>query len=647
MRWGVLSIGLLVWAGVSASLAGVWQFPLNQTWSIDPEFQFGSPYGGEVHLGEDVEAPAGTTVQVAANGTVKLIANFPGYHDWGGLVLVEHTNVTGQRMVTLYGHIDVRTVRVKPGQIVNRGDVLGRVGDSQHNGHWKTHLHFGIRSGAYQSSPWVYWGFANQATLARWEPAHEYVPARSAMIDVARIPSASRNRYETAAAVSNWLFPADASVQQAIVVSGEHFADALSATVLAHERSIPVLLARAGGVPDETLHELERVLADGGAVHLVGGEAALGPTVETQLRAHGWTVDRIAGPDAPATAVAVAEQLAQSPKTVFIVNSGAFADGLSAGAPATVQHAPILLTDSDELSDDTSDYLQRYGSVDSIIIVGGASVVSQAVEDQLKALPQQPTVRRIAGTDRYATNRFVNEQFFNAPEQLVLATGEKFADALVGSLLAARSNGSLILASHTSLMAQVRDYIATVRPSVHVGLVLGGPAALAQSVDLQLGGLLNAGFAGALVQSVRAFAMQPLPPIDWSSATRTTRDGMTLTIPAGFQLTESHINGYRTFSVVSDDTQAEPEILLATRVDSTTSTEPQSAIARWLGVSRSSITKDAVHLGRFSITTGFMPRLVQAIPAVDNDGASMVLLSVPQSEHAQSLLDRLAELNRD
>ncbi|MFO0704904.1 MAG: M23 family metallopeptidase [Candidatus Andersenbacteria bacterium] len=187
----------------SASLAGVWQFPLDQSWIIDPEFQFGSPYGGEVHLGEDVEAPAGTPVHAAANGTVVLTANFPGYHDWGGLILIAHKNVTGSAVVSLYGHIDARSFAVRPGQMVNRGQTIGRVGDSNHNGHWKTHLHFAVRKGGFVSSPWVYWGFASRATLGKWEAAHLYVPAHAGLKDVARVPINGRNRYETAAAGKN------------------------------------------------------------------------------------------------------------------------------------------------------------------------------------------------------------------------------------------------------------------------------------------------------------------------------------------------------------------------------------------------------------------------------------------------------------
>ncbi|GMV81081.1 MAG: hypothetical protein AMXMBFR7_22650 [Planctomycetota bacterium] len=78
---------------------------------------------------------------------------------WGGLVIVEH-QVAGARgqpeqiYCSLYGHLD-RTPRVKVGQDIATGDVLGVIGagPSADNGWYVPHLHFGIRRGAYMTPP--------------------------------------------------------------------------------------------------------------------------------------------------------------------------------------------------------------------------------------------------------------------------------------------------------------------------------------------------------------------------------------------------------------------------------------------------------------------------------------------------------------
>ncbi|MDP2587754.1 MAG: cell wall-binding repeat-containing protein, partial [bacterium] len=430
----LLVVGVSLAGSAAASLAGIWQFPLETDWDIDPEFRFGSAYAGTTHLGEDVAAPAGTPVFAAANGTVKLTANFPGYHDWGGLILIENQNVTGSVVVSLYGHLDSRSFGVVPGQTVNRGQMLGRLGDSSRNGQWKPHIHFGLRKGYYQSSPWVYRGFGSGGELSNWHPAHTYVPARAAVKEVSRVPIAGRNRYETAAAASQWQYPAAGSAGAVIIASGERYQDALAGTVLAQLRRAPLLLTQAHQVPMETVNELTRAITPGAPVYLIGGPDVVSPQVSDYLGSLGYSVERLAGLTAPETSTVVAESLPSS-STVFVASSRSFADGLSAGAPAAELGAPLLLTEPDRLSHSVGSFLQSR-QPGQIYLVGGEAALSYAVSEQIKDLLPAAAVERLSGYDRYATNRFVNERFISAPKVITIASGERYQDALVGSVLA-------------------------------------------------------------------------------------------------------------------------------------------------------------------------------------------------------------------
>ena len=100
-----------------------------------------------LHTGTDLGAPLGTPVLAAYAGNVA-IADF-----WGGYgltVVLEHNKSTQQ---TLYGHLS--EIFVQPGEWVEQGTVIGRVGSTGHS--TGPHLHFETRqltpSGWFATDP--------------------------------------------------------------------------------------------------------------------------------------------------------------------------------------------------------------------------------------------------------------------------------------------------------------------------------------------------------------------------------------------------------------------------------------------------------------------------------------------------------------
>ena len=71
------------------------------------------------HSGEDIDVPQGTPVRAANDGVVRLTGSF--YYD-GNMVILDH----GGGLLTEYLHMS--DIRVRPGERVRRGEVIGHVG---------------------------------------------------------------------------------------------------------------------------------------------------------------------------------------------------------------------------------------------------------------------------------------------------------------------------------------------------------------------------------------------------------------------------------------------------------------------------------------------------------------------------------------
>jgi len=136
------------------------------------------------HAGIDLAAPRGTAILAPAAGTVVFagvypLAKSPAWWRLGNLVAVTH----GDRYLTLYGHCG--EIKVKAGQAVRRGEVLGSVGSTG----WSLnpHLHYEVRrrsrgGGALAPvNPLIYildrrWPDEERLLAKGLEPARGYEP---------------------------------------------------------------------------------------------------------------------------------------------------------------------------------------------------------------------------------------------------------------------------------------------------------------------------------------------------------------------------------------------------------------------------------------------------------------------------------------
>ncbi|MFL6117818.1 MAG: cell wall-binding repeat-containing protein [Catenulispora sp.] len=121
---------------------------------------------------------------------------------------------------------------------------------------------------------------------------------------------------------------------------------------------------------------------------------------------------------------------------VVLARGDLFPDALAGVPLAAKLHGPLLLTEPAALTKTTENEIRRVlGGSGTVDILGGASAVSPAVENRLRALGY--TVNRYAGTDRDATALDVARRGLGDPAHVVLATGQDFADALAAGPFAA------------------------------------------------------------------------------------------------------------------------------------------------------------------------------------------------------------------
>lgn len=104
-----------------------------------------------LHAGVDLPSACGTPIRAAADGAVAHM----GYDSSGGWRLVlAHGSLGGRSLTTSYLH-GARAYRVRPGDRVTRGEVVGWVGSTG----WSTgcHLHFGTKLDGRPVDPTRFW----------------------------------------------------------------------------------------------------------------------------------------------------------------------------------------------------------------------------------------------------------------------------------------------------------------------------------------------------------------------------------------------------------------------------------------------------------------------------------------------------------
>jgi len=314
------------------------------------------------------------------------------------------------------------------------------------------------------------------------------VTDNNASVEWARL--SGDTRYETAAAIASEAFP-DVAPTSAVLVSGNSFADALSANALAGQLEVPLLLTDKDSIPDATGALIKKWnLA---TIYIVGGPAVISSSVESMLKsASGYdvtNVKRIYGADRAGTAEAVittGKTLNITWGDTVIVTTGDHAaDALSVSSMCYSKGYPLLLASNGELSGSS---LAVAGNFTKAYVLGGTSAVSANAFAQLKdAVGSTP--KRLSGNDRYETSVAIAKEFFEnqggSLDLTCFASGydENYPDALAAGMLAGKYSAPVLLINGTS--GAGFDYVAenyTLADNEVEGLYfLGGTFAMPQA----------------------------------------------------------------------------------------------------------------------------------------------------------------------
>lgn len=323
--------------------------------------------------------------------------------------------------------------------------------------------------------------------------------------DIKRLAGA--NRIETAVEISKQAFPKGTGT--AVIATQNDFPDALCGVPLAQAYRAPVLLSNSAQLDPALSAELKRLNVD--RVILLGGDGAISPGVESALKklknsaGTALKVERIKGANRYQTSAAIADRLTsyrkQAPSGVVIASGENFPDALSVSPYAARRAFPILLSPSAAPNEAMLDKLSDY-ALSSMLVVGGTNAVSElAVDAYAEAAAVVPV--RIGGGNRYDTAALIAEHSIGVGnhtlEHFAIATGETFADAMGGGLLAARTNGVLLLtrpAPSTELHDATKKAITkNAFRSGHDGVIdtyiLGGQVAVSPETVNSLAALLT------------------------------------------------------------------------------------------------------------------------------------------------------------
>ncbi len=314
------------------------------------------------------------------------------------------------------------------------------------------------------------------------------------------------DRYATAANLALAAFPS--GTNQIILVSGESFADGLSAAGLAGRVGAPILLTQAASLPASTLNAiatLDSKVAGAATVHVIGGTAAISDAVRTQLTSLGYTLNAISGANRYATSAAITATMAtlapigsyqaagaaSALRTAIVASGEGFADALAAGPLAFKGQHPIILTASASLSAEASTALDN-ALVQQAIILGGTSAVSDAVKTAIEA--KGITTIRVSGADRYDTaaqlaaialkaagGGATQGGFGFSSAKVGIMSGAGFADALASAPYwgsAAVNTIALLVGSGDTLPSQTTALIASNNATIGTVTAVGGTSAV-------------------------------------------------------------------------------------------------------------------------------------------------------------------------
>ena len=185
------------------------------------------------------------------------------------------------------------------------------------------------------------------------------------------------------------------------------------------------------------------------------------------------------------TAKKIKEKEFKNAETAVIVNSNEFSDSISATNISNGK-SPILYTDSNKLDNLTKEALK---GVKKVYITGGEKTISSKVVKELNGLGIE--VIRVKGKDRYDVNAksaTTSHPVSNKKQNVVIASGENFADSISSTSLAKKKNAPVLLVKKNEVPKSIKEYLNSFRKKGLLGdiTIVGGENSVSKVVENEL-----------------------------------------------------------------------------------------------------------------------------------------------------------------
>lgn len=259
---------------------------------------------------------------------------------------------------------------------------------------------------------------------------------------------AGYDRVETAVKISQKGWD---SAQTVFLCEYSDYPDAIAATPFAVDQNAPILLTKGDSIDPRVVAELTRLKPQ--KIILLGGTACLQPSIEDELDDLAIPWERIGGYDRYETSILLAKRLKSD--SLILANGDDFPDALSAANLASNKKIPIVLT-SKSLPESVIKHYQE-AQPKHLYVIGGEAVVPSA-----NLTKNNFTIgTRLAGFDRYETNAKVVSFMKDSYESndLFIASGLTFPDALASTVLAAKFKAPLLLTEQNDIPPSVYAYM--------------------------------------------------------------------------------------------------------------------------------------------------------------------------------------------
>lgn len=262
-----------------------------------------------------------------------------------------------------------------------------------------------------------------------------------------------------------------------IIVNRGKFPDAISATNISQGR-YPVLYAHEGHLTKETIELIQSMPLN--EIYILGGELSINQSVVTQLENEtGITVTRIAGRSRYDANVSAVRTNFNQKNHVVIASGEVYSDALYGVSYANTIDSPVILSKTNRLEDSTEELLKEL-NVNHATIIGGPLTVNHDVEEQLSQL--NISHNRIAGRNRYIGSAEVALASYSNPQNVIVASGEVFSDALVSAPLAQKLNAPILLVKSNQMEDIVKNYFTQFQDTISNIYVQGGSLTIKPSL---------------------------------------------------------------------------------------------------------------------------------------------------------------------